>query len=416
MQKDCIKCKGKNPLKYCGKTRCPIHAKTEAMIKTIPKLKQNWQGSTPNIFISRGGYPNLNVGILSPPEINNTEIYDAPMQWSQQNYQISQIINLRSALVNSRFISNIKGTGKLVEIAQEIGMASCPVELEITLKNKPQFSFNTSPFTAPMGPNAFLENIQITSNPKINRAVDRIVSDTDFKAQNATTELYQRGYDENFLTKLFSTGNLGIKYQRKFVPTRWSITAVDDILAKNLIDEIKYNEHAEHCAFYGNYLGNYYLVLIFPGPWSYELFEIYKPEASWNTSKDFIYTTDYEPYSGRKAYAENCAGGYYAARLAILEKLKELKFQGSVIALRMITPDYYCPLGVFVVREATRKSLQNKPIYFENKELMINYARLIIKKKWGYDINKVLNGSIILKQFKEQSKLSQFFNLNQAPL
>ena len=94
MQKDCIKCKGKNPLKYCGKTRCPILAKTEAMIKTRPKLKQNWQGSTPNIFISRGGYPNLNVGILSPPEINNTEIYDAPMQWSQQNYQISQIINL----------------------------------------------------------------------------------------------------------------------------------------------------------------------------------------------------------------------------------------------------------------------------------------------------------------------------------
>ena len=36
------------------------------------------------------------------------------------------------------------------------------------------------------------------------------------------------------------------------------------------------------------------------------------------------FTTDYEPYTGRKTYAENCVGGYYAARLPILEKLKDI--------------------------------------------------------------------------------------------
>lgn len=409
MQTDCIKCKGKSPLKYCGKTYCPILAKTEAKIKTKPNLKQDWQGSTPNIFISRMGYPNLNIGILSPPDIPQTDIYDAPKQWAQQNYQINQIINLRSALVNSRFMSNIKGTGKFIEIAQEVGMASKPVEIEINLKNKPKFAFNTNPFTAPMGPNANLNNSKITSNPKIDTKIQKIVGDTDFKAQDAVTELYQNGYDENFLTKILSTGNLGIKYQRKLVPTRWSITAVDDILAKNIVEEIKHNEHIEYTAYLGDYLGNYYLILTFPGPWSYELFEMYMPEASWNISKEFTYTTDYEPYSGRKTYAENCAGGYYAARLAILEKLKQLKKQGTVLALRMISSDYYCPLGVFVVREAARKSLSNNPIHFENKELMLNYTKLIIKRKFGYDIDKILNLSLILKQLKEQAKLSQFF-------
>ena len=37
------------------------------------------------------------------------------------------------------------------------------------------------------------------------------------------------------------------------------------------------------------------------------------------------YSTDYENYYGRKEYASTTAGGYYTVRLAILEKLKEMK-------------------------------------------------------------------------------------------
>ena len=67
------------------------------------------------------------------------------------------------------------------------------------------------------------------------------------------------------------------------------------------------------------------------------------------------------------------------------------------------------PLGVFVVREATRKALESKPLEFSSKELMLRYAEALVKKKFGFDINKILGKSLVLKGLKEQSRLSHFF-------
>ena len=61
-----------------------------------------------------------------------------------------------------------------------------------------------------------------------------------------------------------------------------------------------------------------------------------------------------------------------------------------------------------MVREAVRKALKNKPLEFGNKELMLKYAKSLIKKKFNYDINKLFNESKLLKNIKEQSKLTKF--------
>ncbi|MBW3018466.1 hypothetical protein KY325_04870, partial [Candidatus Woesearchaeota archaeon] len=66
------------------------------------------------------------------------------------------------------------------------------------------------------------------------------------------------------------------------------------------------------------------------------------------------------------------------------------------------------PLGGWVVREATRKALKTKPIHFSSKELMLNYARLKIKKQFNFDLDLLLKKSLLLKEQKFQSKLSQF--------
>ena len=132
------------------------------------------------------------------------------------------------------------------------------------------------------------------------------------------------------------------------------------------------------------------------------------PKASWNISNQVDYSTDYEPYQGRTNYAENCAGGFYASRLGILEKLEKSKKQASILCLRFITGEYSVPLGVWVVREATRKALENKPLEFASKELMLRYAELLVKKKFNFDLNEILGSSIILKNMKEQSKLHKF--------
>ena len=410
MRVPCIKCKGRDPAN-CGRTFCPIIAKSEALFKVKDQLnKEDFFGSSPAPFVGRFGYPEINVGILSPPEQKEDAwLHDAPLHWSHNDFNIPQIVDLRSALINSRFKAYVKErSDRLLGITQEVGMASKPVDVEVNLKKKPVFRLNTDAYMAPMGPNAQLKKIEITSNPKIHTKVDKVVSDTGLKANDGLVYLYDKGFDENFLSKLLSVGTLGYEDRRKLVPTRWCITATDDILCKSMLPEIRQYPESDYLAFFGSYLGNYYLILFFSEFWSYELFEAYLPGASWNVSSRFDYTTDYECFNGRKYYAENCVGGYYTVRLALAEKMRDMKRQASVLVLRFITGEYAVPLGVWVTREATRKTLSSKPIRFSDKTLMLTYARNLIKKKFGVDIDFMLKESLLLKELGRQKKLSAF--------
>jgi len=403
---DCLRCKGKNPRLYCGRDFCPIYKKMEVQKKVNLEAKKDFSGKSPNIFIGRYGYPDINVGILSVEEYKQ---HDNPLFWSNNKYSIQDVVDLRTALINSSFKANIKSfKTRFLDMSQEISMAVKPVDVEVSLNKKPQFKLNFNQDVMPHGPNVRLEKAEITENPKIPHAVDEVVDDTDLKANAAINLLYKKGYDEHYLTKLLSVGNLGFKKERKLVPTRWSITAVDDNVGKTIIQEIKEYQNYDYIAHFGSYFGNYYLILFFPEVWSYELFETYLPDALWNQKKKIQTMTDYENYGGRKDYASNTVGGYYAARLSVLEYLKNKKRQGNVLALRFVTDEYWAPLGVWVVREAVRKSLQSQPIEFSSKELMLEYAKKLIKKKFGYNLSEIMHDSILLKEMKQQKKLNEY--------
>ncbi len=230
--------------------------------------------------------------------------------------------------------------------------------------------------------------------------MDRVVSD-ELKATDAVEQLSNYGFDEYYITKVFSSGSLGIN--KKLVPTRWSITAVDDQLGKAAIKQIKDYNIMDYAAYFGSHLGNYFLVMVFPENFSYELFELYVPSSG----KIFEPMTDYESFNGRTNYASSTAGGYYAARLGVVQKLKSMKRQGSCLVIRFITDDYTNPLGVWVVREAVKDAMSNRPVTFSSKELLLKYALIIAKKKYGYDLNRILSVSRILKSLN-QRHLSEF--------
>jgi hypothetical protein len=395
MNIQCLKCKGRG---FCGRRFCAIASKVRSQKALNQASKQDFFGAAPNIFIGRYGYPDINVGILSTEQYNN---HDAPLLWSRDNYQIQDIIDLRTGLINSSFKANIKSfDDRFLELSQEVSLAAKPVDVEINLNKRPFFHLSLTQDTMPHGPRVKLEKARITENPKIPTKVDKVVSDTDMKAADAIERL-RKEYDEHYLTKILSVGNLGVGPERKLVPTRWSITAVDDIVGKQLIAEIKNHPQSDYLAFFGGYLGNYYLVLFFPHCWSYELFETAVGQQS-------SFSTDYEGYDGRKDYADNTAGGYYAARHAILERLASMKRQSGVLALRFITGEYWAPLGVWVVREATRKSMSSKPIEFGSKELMLKYASVFVKKHFNFDLDVLLKQSRLLDQIQKQRTLAAF--------
>jgi len=400
----CLVCKKLIP-KNSSKKLCLQHSNSQLMFKSVNLIKsQDFSGKSPNIFVGEYGYPNVNVGILSPPERKEDAwLYDAPRFWAEQDFNKNNVISLRSSLINSKFQAPVKvKSSRFLDLAQEVSMASKPVDIDFMLYNKPTFKLNLNDITMPHGPKADLKKVILAENPSIPKKIDKVVSDTDLKSVEAIKTLYNKDVNENDLIKLLSIGNLGIKMQRRLVPTKWSITAIHDQLGKMLIKEVKDHNSADYALYFNGYMNNYFMVMIFPDVWGYELFETYVSENS-------NYTTDHEFYQGRKTYASNCVGGYYANRLAVLEKLKQLKKQASVLVLRFTTPDYDTPLGVWVVSEASKKSLTSIPIKFDSKEKMLSHAKNLIKNKFNIDIDIFLNNSKILSNLKSQSKLTKFF-------
>ncbi|MFA6089077.1 MAG: hypothetical protein WC755_04400 [Candidatus Woesearchaeota archaeon] len=401
-----IICKG-----TCGKADCPVCIRLKAMYKAKPVLlKDNFFGSTPNIFVGRFGYPNVNVGILSPTEnLDTSYLCDAPKEWANSKLKIPDIIDLRARLVNSRTNVDVKKKIKFLDVAKETAMSIKPVDVEVNLEKKPIFSMNYEQVAIPMGSNARIKSAEITENVNVKKKVQKAVDETDVNATKAINSLDKSGYDEYFLTKLLSAGNVGIGANRKLVPTRYAITAVDDLISKEHLKEIKtFNVIENYEVYYANNLGNHYIVILLPDVFSYELFETYLPESIWNDNSLAETGTDFETYDGRTTYAENCTGGYYAARIAITKKLLSMKKQATVLVFRFITDEYFAPLGVWNCRETTKMSLESKPVKFSDINLSLKYVWAFVKKKFGYDINELYKVSKILAIVTKQKKLHQF--------
>jgi hypothetical protein len=182
------------------------------------------------------------------------------------------------------------------------------------------------------------------------------------------------------------------------------------MIGKKLLENIRDHTWLENYELYfGEFMGNCYLLLFFPSAFSYELFELYLPGSSWNPSREIKASTDSETYYGRKGYASDTAGGYYAARLPILEYLNKVKKQASVLAIRIELPTYWAALGVWVVRESVRKALENRKIEFNDMKEMLDSSRKIGMIKFGFDNSKVLKKSKIIEQIKTQTTLGKWF-------
>jgi DNA repair protein NreA len=381
-------------------------------VKDLSKISRIDTISPPSVFVgSKLKYPLVNVGILSPLEKDEEAwVYDAPKQWAENNLEVRDVVKLRNSLLNSRFqtkVQDVRLNKKFVEIAKDLAVSSKQVDVEIQLKDRVIIGRDKDRVLTPHGMKAQLKHAEITGNVKIERSIDKVIND-EIKAVQGIEILYNKEVNEYSLSKILSVGVMGMKKDKKLVPTRWSITATDDMLGKYLLNKIRdYKWIENYELFFGEFMGNQYMILIFPNNWSYELLEMYLPGSSWNPSQEIKASTDMESYKGRKNYAFNTAGGYYAARLPILEYLNKIKRQASVIALRIETPTYWAALGVWVVRESVRKALENK-MKFDSREELIESVKKIGRIKYRFDFANVLNQSKILREIKTKRSLQEW--------
>lgn len=367
--------------------------------KKVIENTQEFSGlSPPSIFISSVNYPRTNIGILAPPhQHENSYLLDFPEEWYKRGFGIEEIISLRSQLIYSRIKTSVKKSNKFVDVLQELAISKKPVLVDVELKKKPIFKFAFDVFHKPIGNPAPLKKVEIVENVKVERFVDYLINDTDLKAAKATLLLYQKNLPITRIQKIFSAGLLGLKSERKLVPTRWSITAVDSIISEWLIRRIRNYEKIEEIMLFKNsYLGNDFFILVFPFPWSFEVIEICvkNQKIKW-------FCKDYEAFLIRKEYAENVAGGYYACRIGVCEFLEKIKKQAGVFVLRVIHKEISLPLGVWKVREAVRHAFEKSFMKFDSLEKAIRKIAELSK----IDERFIITKSKILKIAKTQKFL-----------
>ncbi len=374
----CLLCKGGRAL--CGRNPCPLIGRITIRPR-IERLSQEFFGPSTNIFVGRAGYPNVAAGPLAAVE--EREGIDSPGEWFGADYR--SIIEMRSLIIRSKQRESISSRDRFVQDIQLLALSSRPADTEMRFRKIPVYEPSFSDITQPMGPSAYLEKMRITENVRIPRKVDRIISD-DIRAAHASGLLYQRaGQDVYKITTILTSGVLGLEDSRKIVPTRWGITAVDDIIFNHLADEVrKFPSVNEFHVFGSTYLDNHFQILLMPGSWEYENFEAWAPGSIWTASlKKAEIIGEYEPYRGRTRYAELQGGGYYAARLGVIEGLRSMGRQARVVVFREIYEGYVVPLGVWVVRETVRNAFRKKPMRFSTLEEALKHIDSRLKLNMG---------------------------------
>lgn len=356
-------------------------------------------GSTPpSVFIGKSGYPKVYAGPMLAQQHGDTSILDTPESWIPQGKFNREIVNFRLQLVRGKALVGIKDIdNKFVNQLQEIALAKTSAEAEVEFKHKPKgVTFNEE--HQPFGPSAQIKKFDV-SNVKWEPQLEKVYHDTDLLSANAVVKLYNKDTLFSQIQKAFSVGTMGIGKNRRLVPTRWSITAVDDILGKNLLAEVKLNPVLETYQVYEfKSLANYFAVLLMPTPWQYENFEAFIHVMG----NEIALFGDWEAYTGRKEYSEQ-GGCYYSARFAIAEHLSRIKKQAGAIVFREAYPDYI-PLGVWNVRENVRAALMQQPKGFQTLKDSLNY----IRTKLALPIERFTNESMLLKTAAQQTRLASF--------
>ncbi len=194
------------------------------------------------------------------------------------------------------------------------------------------------------------------------RPVKKTLEDDDWQAEGAMTYLYRRGFDVYDIREILSAGALGQGENRRLVPTRWSITAVDDTIGKYLRGTLRNATSIDETqVWYNEFMGNRFWIVLTPGQWEYELVEMKAPGSVWNPTVDSGYwlASASEGYEGRTGYVDETAGAYYAARLGVLEHLAEEGRQAKCLVLREVTDEYWAPVGVWQIRESVRNAFDS---------------------------------------------------------
>ncbi len=358
--------------------------------------------SPPSVFVGSYGYPKVLAGPLVPPiRGERAALMEQPDLWL--DFSMDEILSLRFSLVRTKQLLPVDAAvdpPRTLAETQTMALSEAPTDSEALLLKRPEFTSVFSERTLPIGPSAPLKSFQLEDNPKVPRPVDKVSSDTDLRAVEAVTTLFDEGVRQEHLTRLFSVGLLGTRKRRRLVPTEWSITAIDDIVSKRLHKKVlRHRTINDFLVFSYHALGNTVTILMMPGSWQFEVLEC------WLSGPRPSVISDHEYAKGRTTYAKNVVGAYYAVRLPVLKYMDDNRRQAGALVFLEVNPKEWVPLGVWRFREIAKRALTMEPKKFTDLEEALEGAGQTLVNT----MDRYLEACETIEQYRTQTRLTDFF-------
>ena len=373
-------------------------------------LKTLSGATPPSVFVGRYGYPKVKAGPMMPPIHGDTTILDKPEMWLGKS--LEEIVNYRLSLVRGVSTVNVHNISeKYVESLQEVAMTNKSVESEATFEKVPitdleqEKDLGLDTDSVSFGPVAPLKSFKTSSSISVDQRIEDVYYDKDLSAAQGIINLYQDGVEISSIHRVLSIGMLGLQKNRRLVPTRWSISATDDVISADLIKKIETFSIIDLFKVYKYaHLGNYYSIILIPDEiWSFEMQEAWYD----NNSGNMQVGVDFENANGLDHYP-SIAGAYFAARLSVAEYLFKAKRKAAALVLREIHSEYVMPVGVWQVREGIRRAFEGQAEEIENFEQALSFACIglsLSKNEWK-------RKSKMYRSKREQLKITDFFMNN----
>ncbi|MEE3270268.1 MAG: hypothetical protein VX204_04055 [Candidatus Thermoplasmatota archaeon] len=377
---ECIDCRGTKGL--CGISPCPLLAEVRSRLPTndSESLSELVGPSPPSMFVGRYGYPDVRAG---PSATWITEESDSQQLVSGDpadlfGRPLEEVAARHANLITGGRVMRVRSAqspDQMLETTQEIAMADSSVDIEmdfarpIMVGGSPTFDS----MSTPIGPSGEVLRAEVIGHASVPRKVDSISEEEDLLAADAMEELTQASVGEAQISRLLSAGLLGRAGNRKLVPTRWGITATDDMLSKQLWDKVRHYPSLDKVQVYeATYLDNRFHVILAPGLWAFHMLEAWTRGSVWTGTGKVL--GDWEDLEPRKEYAHCITGAYYSARLGVLEYMDSIRRSGACMIWRDIGPGYWAPVGVWLIRETVRKAMSGSSKEFDTIEQAIEYV------------------------------------------
>ncbi len=337
----CPRCRGRG---WCGRDEC-VYLATLREISRRLRRHRDLDGYTLTAHVSWRGYPRVRL----TPGVGERDVPDEGRELARLPYE--EVIELRALTFRKRNERrHVRETPSLSDEEVEAAVSSRPVESTLHVERRVGEPSRTAPFIGPLVEG----RLELDGTPRVPRPLERVHED-ELKAEEAVIELYESGLDESHIARAFSLGLLGRAANRRLVPTRWSVAAVDAIISDHLkraARELPPGD--EYRLLRGELFGNEMWVILRPEPLSYELIEVYEPGAPWSDRERVTVLRDSEV--SREEEPEETGGAYYAARVGALEACLDLGRQFGITVVRVVRRKYSAPLGAWVIREAVRRA------------------------------------------------------------